>query len=117
MNQKQEGFSDMDKRLIYGLGIGAAAVALYLYLRKKKPAAPVMASKPVSAPVTKKPPITSAPAPATTEPIFVDDKHLPSFADTLVTPSTTPPVPLNRDLFEIPFSPKDILPKGIEYAY
>lgn len=49
MNQKQEGFSDMDKRLIYGVGIGAAAVALYLYLRKKKsvvsaPAAP--ASKP-----------------------------------------------------------------------
>ena len=113
----------MDKKLLYGIGIGA--VALYLYLNRNKLAALKTATEPAkpSAPATK--PVTTAPVttapiitPVTkTEPIFVDDRGLPSWADSLVTPSTTPPVPLDRNLFEIPFSPTDILPKGLEYNY
>ena len=113
----------MDKKLLYGIGIGAVAVALYLYLNRNKfknaPAskpASAPASKPAPAPASANKPASPTPATSTT-PIFVDDRHLPSFADTLVTPSTAPIVPLNRELFEIPFSPQDILPKGIQYNY
>jgi hypothetical protein len=111
----------MNKKLLYGIGIGA--VALFLYLNRKKlaalksePAKPASApaNKPTTAPANKPAPVTTAPV---TEPIFVDDRGLPTWEDALVTPSTTPPVPLDRNLFEIPFSPTDILPKGLEYNY
>jgi hypothetical protein len=114
----------MDKKLLIGIGIGA--VAIYLYLNRNKLAA--LKSEPASAPASNKPstapankpapdkPVTTAPV-TKTEPIFVDDRGLPSWEDSLVTPSTTPPVPLDRNLFEIPFSPTDILPKGLEYTY
>jgi len=120
----------MDKKLLYGIGIGV--VALYLYLNRNKLAAlkntATETKPPATNPPANKPPATN---PVNTEPatkpvadtkpeekpIFVDDRHLPSFADILVTPSTTPPVPLDRNLFEIPFSPTDILPKGLEYNY
>jgi hypothetical protein len=114
----------MDKKLLYGIGIGA--VALYLYLNRNKLAALKTSTAPASAPATKPAtkPVNTEPATKPVadtkpeeKPIFVDDRHLPSFADILVTPSTTPPVPLDRNLFEIPFSPTDILPKGLEYNY
>jgi hypothetical protein len=112
----------MDKKLLIGIGIGA--VAIYLYLNRNKLAAlksePASApNKPSTAPANKPAPdkpVTTAPV-TKTEPIFVDDRGLPSWEDSLVTPSTTPPVPLDRNLFEIPFSPTDILPKGLEYTY
>ena len=106
----------MDKKLLIGIGIGA--VALYLYLNRNKfktaPASkPASAPKPASAAATQKP---ATPANKTeTPPIYIDDTNLPTWEDSLVTPSTAPTVPLNRELFEIPFSPDNILPKGLEY--
>ncbi len=119
----------MDKKLLIGIGIGA--VAFYLYLNRNKfKSAPASVSKPASAPEPASAPkpasaaaIAAAQKPATpaskpeTPPIFIDDRHLPSWEDSLVTPSTTPPVSLDRNLFEIPFSPDNILPKGLEYNY
>jgi hypothetical protein len=109
----------MDKKLLYGIGIGA--VALYLYLNRNKfKTAPASAPKPASASAAA---IAAAQKPATpvskpeTPPIFIDDTNLPTWEDSLVTPSTAPTVPLNRELFEIPFSPDNILPKGLEYNY
>jgi hypothetical protein len=110
----------MDKKLLIGIGIGAVAIYLYLNRNKFKT---VPASKPASAPKPASAAAIAAQKPATpvskpeTPPIFIDDRGLPSWEDSLVTPSTTPPVPLDRNLFEIPFSPTDILPKGLEYTY
>ena len=96
----------MDKKLLYGIGIGAVALYLYLNRNKFKTAPASAPTKPASAPATK--PSAAAQKPATpvskpeTPPIFIDDTNLPTWEDSLVTPSTAPTVPLNRELFEIP---------------
>jgi hypothetical protein len=112
----------MNKKLLYGIGLGA--VAIYLYLNRNKfKTAPASVSKPASAPKPASAAAIAAQKPATpvskpeTPPIFIDDTNLPTWEDSLVTPSTAPTVPLNRELFEIPFSPDNILPKGLEYNY
>ena len=116
----------MDKKLLYGIGIGAVALYLYLNRNKFKTAPASAPTKPASAPASKPASaaaIAAAQKPATpvskpeTPPIFIDDTNLPTWEDSLVTPSTAPTVPLNRELFEIPFSPDNILPKGLEYNY
>jgi hypothetical protein len=105
----------MNKKLLYGIGLGA--VAIYLYLNRNKfKTAPASVSKPASAPKPASAAAIAAQKPAT-PPIFIDDTNLPTWEDSLVTPSTAPTVPLNRELFEIPFSPDNILPKGLEYNY
>jgi len=107
----------MNKNLVY---VGAGVLVLFLLFRKKASAKTTQVKNNAPAPANKPAPVTTAPvttAPVTkTEPIFVDDRGLPSWEDVLVTPSTTPTVPLDRNLFEIPFSPTDILPKGLEYV-